>query len=91
MSKKKIVSAYQALLDDSNESARIVMSDLSEFCYLLQATTQSDEHKRVDPIATARLEGRREVMLHILKYMNVNLSELEAMLKAREQEANKWK
>lgn len=89
--KKKIISAYQSLFDASNESVRIVKSDLADFCYLLQSTTQSDDSKKVDPIATARMEGRREVMLHILKYMNVNLAQLELMIQAQEQEARKWK
>lgn len=60
---------------EPTRSQAAVLQDLRRFCYADRRTSVRDGDNRVDPIATALLEGRREAYLHIVGYLG--LSELK--------------
>lgn len=73
--------AWRALLLDPKGGltphGRVVIADLTKFCRGLTSTTiVSPITRTVDPIASAQAEGRREVLLYILKEAKLDLPQL---------------
>lgn len=61
-------------------ASNIVLADLKKFCRADRSTIQvSHLQQRVDPIASALLEGRREVWLRIMHHLNVSDKDLFAI------------
>lgn len=56
-----------------------VMADLNEFAFASASCVMFDKDGRVDPIATARNEGRREVLLRIEQHLAVTDAELHKL------------
>jgi hypothetical protein len=54
-----------------------VIQDLRKFCYADARTAQHARDGSIDPLAMALLEGRREVILRILRYLNLSDRALE--------------
>jgi hypothetical protein len=71
--RKKI--GYQACFTDPQgnltTSARIVLADLKREASMFGPTTRYDNSGAVDPIATAIQEGKRQLLMHILEYVNL--------------------
>lgn len=70
-------NAYRAVFLQSDGqvgvAANIVMSDLKQFCRADRGTTVvSHLQQRVDPVASALLEGRREVWLRIAGHLHMS-------------------
>lgn len=61
--------AYETVFNDGID-AKIVMKDLARFCRATESTFHAD------PRLHAVLEGRREVWLHIQKYLKLTEDEL---------------
>ena len=72
--------AYRALFGAGNDlspASRIVLSDLRKFCRATTSTTVvSQLTQKVDPIASAQAEGRREVWLRIMHHLHVSDADL---------------
>ncbi len=83
-------TCYRAVfLTDRGElspAGRVVIADLMKFCRGMTSTTVvSPTSGMVDPHASALAEGRREVLLRLLKELSVE--PLEAMRIVREEDA----
>lgn len=65
---------------DLNEESKVVLADLKKFCRADSSTIMGQG--KIDPMAMAILEGRREVWLRINHYLHlqesvtINLSEV---------------
>lgn len=56
-----------------NPSAEIVLKDLAKFCRAHQSTAvRSPITGAVDPIASARADGRREAWLRMLEHLHLD-------------------
>jgi hypothetical protein len=64
----------RGMLDDKGDFlpwARVLMHDLGKFCYMNKTHVKvSKLSGRIDPIASAVAEGRREVYLRIIEILN---------------------
>lgn len=56
-----------------------VMADLGEFAFANASCVAYDQTGRIDPVATARNEGRREVLLRIEQHLAVTDAELHKL------------
>lgn len=67
--------AYRRLFlgeDGLNADGQIVLADLAKFCKATSSTAVvSPISQRVDPIASALAEGRREVWLRIVGHLHI--------------------
>lgn len=71
-----------------SEEGKQVLSDLKQFCRLERSTlTYSPITGMTDPIATQHAEGRREVLLRIMKFASLTYEDI-AQLKITEESAN---
>lgn len=52
------------------KAGETVLRDMSEFCSFAEPTTVLDSTGRVDPLAMANKEGRREAFLHLLSMLD---------------------
>jgi hypothetical protein len=52
--------------------ARIVLGELARFCRASKPTVEYDAKGRVDPLASARMDGRREVFLWIQEHLHLD-------------------
>lgn len=57
-------------------AAQNVLADLMLFCRLGQSCVVFDKQGRVDPVATAVLEGRREVGMRIMQRLSITDEQL---------------
>jgi hypothetical protein len=69
--------SYKACFMDEREhmtrAGEIVLADLKRFCRLESSTvTVSPVSRIIDPLAMALAEGRREVALRIVHYLNLD-------------------
>jgi hypothetical protein len=68
--------AYRRLFlgeDGLNADGEIVLADLAKFCRATNSTAVvSPVSQRVDPIAMAMAEGRREVWLRIAAHLHID-------------------
>jgi hypothetical protein len=68
--------AYRRLFlgeDGLNADGEIVLADLAKFCRATDSTAVvSPVSQRVDPIAMAMAEGRREVWLRIMAHLHID-------------------
>lgn len=68
--------AYRRLFlgeDGLNADGQIVLADLAKFCKATSSTAVvSPISQRVDPIASALAEGRREVWLRIMAHLHID-------------------
>lgn len=62
--------AYETTFNPDSIDAKIVMRDLADFCRADKTTFHEDARLH------ALLEGRREVWLRIMKYLNLTPDEL---------------
>lgn len=62
--------AFETTFNLESIDAKLVMKDLARFCRANESTFHPD------PRVHAVLEGRREVWLHIQKYLNLTPDEL---------------
>lgn len=68
---KEIQKAYR--LTFGHEPAKDVLADLRIFCCATKTTAPISP---IDPIQMAINEGRRQVFLHILTYMKVDIEDV---------------
>lgn len=74
----KRASVYKAVFD--TPEGRIVMSDLRDFCRLERSTLVVNPITRMsDQVATNHAEGRREVLLRIMKFCNISYDDVLRM------------
>lgn len=52
--------------------ARIVLEDLARFCRANSSTARFAPTGALDPIASAKLDGRREVWLRIMSHLHLD-------------------
>jgi hypothetical protein len=66
------------LADDGSPSvdAGVVLEDLKKFCHAEATTHCFDAHDRLDALASAQLEGRRQVWMRINGYLSKSEGEL---------------
>ena len=62
---------------EANAIQAAVLSDLRSFCFAERRTAVRARDGRIDPIATALQEGRREVWLRINKFLTLSDEQLE--------------
>ena len=60
---------------------RRVMADLARYCRATRSTAHAD------PLVTARLNGRREVWLHIQEHLNLSTDDLYKLYRGPEKNA----
>lgn len=70
-------AAYQrTFLGDDNRphmDAVIVLADLKRFCYVERTTVKvSPTTQTIDPMAMAFAEGRREVFMRLVQFLNLD-------------------
>ena len=77
------VDAYRRLFFEAGASGETigrdgatVLADLRHFCCVERGTAQYDSHGRLDPYATARNEGRREVYERMVGALRLSESEI---------------
>lgn len=56
-------------------SGQVILADLKKFCRFGQSTAQVNNYT-IDPMTMALLEGRREVFLRIIGFLNLDEYEL---------------
>ena len=75
-------TAYRDLfLDERGEATRatrLVLADLRRFCRA-RTSTVTVSHGRIDPLAMAVGEGRREVWNRIMQYINLDDRTIQAL------------
>ena len=83
---EEILSRVQALRgmflgDDGSphRDALIVLQDLMKFCHAQQTTACFDDALKLDPLASAQLEGRRQVWLRVSQSLFANDEDLAAV------------
>jgi hypothetical protein len=73
-------NAYRAIFLPGGQvgvAANIVLSDLKQFCRADRSTmVVSMVSQRIDPVASAILEGRREVWLRIMNHLHISDADL---------------
>ena len=75
---------YKAVFD--TPEGKIVLADLIDFCHLEKsAIIRSVVTGAVDPLSVAQAEGKRAVMIRIMKYVNLSYAEILAMKGNEEQ------
>jgi hypothetical protein len=78
----KIRTIRRLLVDDELEplpDAGVLLDDLRIFCHAEASTHCFDDMGRSDPMASAQLEGRRQVWLRIQAYLLTDEKELAAI------------
>lgn len=65
------------------QAAQKVLADLMLFCRLGQSCVVFDKQGRVDPVATAVLEGRREVGMRIMQRLSITDEQLMSLYGTR--------
>lgn len=65
-------TAYQRVFSEDSRDVTLVLEDLAVFCHIRQTVACQDASGRGDPILTAQLEGRRQVLLRIAEWTNVD-------------------
>lgn len=55
-----------------NPSGERVLKDLAHFCRSNQPSVMWDDHGRIDPLAMARMDGRREVWQRMLQFLYID-------------------
>ena len=71
----KVVAVRRLLIDDELNplpNAEVFLDDLRTFCHADATTHCFDAEDRSDPLATAQLEGRRQVWLRINGYISMS-------------------
>lgn len=61
---------YQLVFQKTNPSDMVVLVDLFKFCRMGESTFHPDAR------IAAQLDGRREVALHIAKYLNLSVEQI---------------
>lgn len=61
---------YQLVFNKTQPSDMIVLSDIAKFCRAAESTFHND------PQTQAYLNGRRDVWLHISKYLNLSVEQI---------------
>jgi hypothetical protein len=75
---------YKAVFD--TPEGKIVLADLIEFCHLQRsAVIRSVVTGAVDPYSVMQAEGKRDVLMRIMKYVNLSYAEVLAMKGNEEQ------
>lgn len=67
------------------ESGEIVLADLARFCRATKPTSVYLNDGSVDPVASARLDGRREVFLWINEYLHLDHKTLMHLMEQRDE------
>lgn len=61
---------------EPNVSQAVVLQDLRRFCFAEKRTFQRDKDGRIDPVASALMEGRREVWIRINAFLHLTDEQL---------------
>jgi hypothetical protein len=69
---------YRRVFDPSSHDGEVVLTDLARFCRAHSTTA----HK--DPATAARLEGRREVWLHVQERLHLTDEQLWLLFASRQ-------
>jgi hypothetical protein len=74
LQRKRFAYRRMFLADDNtpNADARVVIADLKRFCRAEAPCIQYDKAGKLDPVASAYLEGRREVYLRIMHFLHID-------------------
>jgi len=75
MRQRDTVAAFQRVFSNLNDQdTRLVLAELARFGYYQRSTMMVSPHTgTVDPLAMALAEGRREMLLHVLKMASTPL------------------
>lgn len=80
--------AWKALCFDKEGAlkpeAKRALSDIAKFSRARRSTFTRDLQGRADPIASARLEGRREVFLRIANYLGLDEGSVQKLVEIDE-------
>lgn len=76
---EQIKVAYQLTFELGQPANVEVMRDLAFFCRANETCLTKDKDGRIDPIASAVLEGRREVWLRIQEWIGLSADQLLAL------------
>lgn len=68
--------AYKAVFGRDDAATRRVLADLSKFCCAQTPTVRMDSDNRIDPLAMAVAEGRREVWNRINSALQLSESDI---------------
>lgn len=64
---RTMAQAYKATFNVESKDDQLTLGDLSRFCHLTSTT-----HVEGDPIGSAQLEGRRQVILRIMEFKRLS-------------------
>lgn len=87
---KVLCSKYKSAFDPKSSATKLVLYDLMTFCKMNQTSIPKSENGMIDPLAMAANEGRREVFLHIMERLNIDLEQLQKIIEAQEKESKQW-
>lgn len=82
--------AYRRTFDvngPQGAAVRDVLADLATFCGHSRPSYSRDATGRLDPLAMAAREGRREVWTRIQAYLRLNDDDLHDMVKTAQEES----
>lgn len=69
---KHWIDRWRKRLGIPTQSGEVVLADLARFCRATKPTSVYLDDGSVDPIASARLDGRREVFLWINEHLHLD-------------------
>ncbi len=72
------IKAYKELFE--SENGKVVLSDLQNYCHMFHSTYEKDTN------TTMLNEGKRNVLLYILSYTNIDLSQFLKMMEDNRKE-----
>lgn len=65
-------TAYCRVFSVENRDAQLVLADLAKFCRAHVSTVGVSRDGQVDPLLSARLDGRREVWLRLQQHIHLD-------------------
>lgn len=89
LSKRDLMQAYQTRFYDGtgkvSREGKLILNDLRRFCHRPSIVSFYDKEGRIDPIAMANANGRREVYDRIIRHLIMDdISEAEIEKYAQE-------
>ena len=76
---RRLRRAYQAVFNKASPDVQLVLVDLGIFCRYQRTTNVFDGRGSIDPVASAQLEGRRQVFLRFIEWGQFTDEELDMM------------
>ena len=76
---RRVSRAFRNVFNKDSPDVQVVLLRLGAFCHYKDTTHVYDKLGRIDPIASALLEGRRQVFIEILEAIDLTEQEIDQM------------